>query len=820
MGSRDQLGMLMWNAFFARCIVVTLGLCGTAAAVAQNTLPVVAVAASSSQAAYLGPQLLISNDGLVPDPANPAMLRMNAAALNYTSGYGAPNDEAPLVHFDFGSPQVVQQLQVWNGNEPGYTFRGFRDVILQTSNDGQRWATQPERYRFDKAPGSDGYLGQRLSLARPLFTRFIRLVCLSTWRTGGNADIASLGRVRFYAGGTPRAAPRDQGFYPTASGSVNVKLAPYLARGDGVTDDTQALQRAILDLQGTGRTIFLPAGTYLVSSTLRFTENASYTNNGLFGRNTLRGAGAGQTAIRLRDSTFVDAAAPKPVIATGFRSFFNGQFEQTTADWFNNNVSDLTIHIGNGNPGAKGMEFFSNNTGSVRRVAIVSGDGQGLIGLDLGHLDLNGPLLVKELSVQGFATGVRTAQTVNSQTFESITLTNQSSAAFDNNGQAVSIKGLSTQGPATALRNRYGFATLINASLTGSGPAAALPAITNGEYLFARNVQSTGFAQVIDNSYGAVGTVASSFGGDYVSSGSALTLFAGRSASLNLAAADTPSWPLEPAVLWANARDFRLTEETDDGLGLQRAIDSGAQTVFLPSDARIVLKSSVVVRGAVRRLVGFNAPIVTVGGAHISVADGAAPHVIAEGFVTTQQIGTAGALFEHAASRGFVLLDSEAGVKTVGGTGDLFMENVVGEFQLGGHRTFARQLNSEPQGTKISNNGGQLWVLGLKTERAGTLVNATGGLTEVLGGLCYTTTAGADPMFSISNGAMSASIAEVAYGIPPYQTLVSETRNGATRQLLRGQAPLRFAFMGGSALPLFVADPRPTTARQPGDRRY
>lgn len=811
----------MWNTFLSRLVLVTLSLGAGAAAFAQNTLPVTAVAASSSQAQYLGPQLLISNDGLVPDATNPAVLRMNAGALNYTSGYGAPNDEAPLVHFDFGSVQVVQQLQVWNGNEPGYTFRGFRDVVLQTSNDGQRWATQPERYRLDKAPGSDGYLGQRVTLARPVSARFIRLVCLNTWRGGGDPDVATLGRVRFYAGGTPRAVPRDQGYYPTASGSVNVKLAPYLARGDGVADDTQALQKAILDLQGTGRTIFLPAGTYLVSSSLRFTENASYTNNGLFGRNILRGAGVGQTVIRLRDSAFVDVTAPQPVIALGFRSFFNGTVEKTTADWFNNNVSDLSIHIGSGNPGAKGLEFYSNNTGSVRRVAIVSGDGQGLIGLDLGHLDLNGPLLVKELSVQGFVTGVRTGQTVNSQTFESITLNNQRETAFDNNGQAVSIKGLTTTGAATALRNRYGLATLVNASLAGSGAAAGLPAITNGEFLFARNVQSTGFARVIDNSYGAVGTVTSSFDGDYVSSGSALTLFAGRGASLNLPVADTPTWPLEPAVLWANARDFRLTEETDDGPGLQRAIDSGATTVFWPSDARIVLKSSVLLRGAVRRLVGFNAPIVTVGGAHISVADGTAPHVIAEGLVTAQQIGTAGALIEHAASRSFVLRDSEAGVKTVGGTGDLFIENVVGNaFQLGAHRTFARQLNAEPQGTKISNNGGQLWVLGLKTERSGTLVNATGGLTEVLGGLCYTTTAGTDPMFGTNNGAMSVSIAEVAYNIPPFQTLVSETRNGITRKLLRGQAPVRFDFLGGSALPLFVADPRPTTTAEREHRHH
>jgi hypothetical protein len=109
--------------------------------------------------------------------------------------------------------------------------------------------------------------------------------------------------------------------------------------------------------------------------------------------------------------------------------------------------------------------------------------------------------------------------------------------------------------------------------------------------------------------------------------------------------------------------------------------------------------------------------------------------------------------------------------------------------------------------------------LGLKTERAGTLVNAGGGLTEVLGGLCYTTTVGTAPMFSVIDGAMSVSIAEVAYNTQPFLTLVSDTRNGVTRQLLRGQAPLRFTFLGGSALPLFVADPRPAASVERKERR-
>jgi hypothetical protein len=214
--------------------------------------------------------------------------------------------------------------------------------------------------------------------------------------------------------------------FPNHSAIIDVTKPPYNAKGDGLTDDSDAIQRALQDVMGLRKVVYLPAGTYLISKTINWSKKNS-AGNDAWGFNYLQGQNALKTVLKLRDGTFPDAKNPQSMMwCGGFGS----------ADWFHNYIQDITFDIGKDNPGAIGLQFYSNNTGAVRNCRIVDESGNGFVGLDLGHRDMNGPLLVRNCEIFGFRRGVSTSRSVNSQTFEHLTLRGQSQFGFENEGQS------------------------------------------------------------------------------------------------------------------------------------------------------------------------------------------------------------------------------------------------------------------------------------------------------------------------------------------------------------------------------------------------
>ncbi len=579
--------------------------------------------------------------------------------------------------------------------------------------------------------------------------------------------------------------------YPACGMVVDVTKPPYRATGDGRTDDTTAIQKALTDTMGQHKMLYFPAGTYLVSKTLMWSKKDS-AGRDAWGKNFLQGQNVAKTIIRLKTGTFTDEKQPQAIMwCGGFGS----------ADWFHNYVQDITFDVGDLNPGAVGLQFYSNNSGAVRNCRFVAAAGSGVVGLDLGHRDMNGPLLVRNCEVVGFRRGISTGNAVNGQVLEHITLKGQTEVGFTNAGQSVSIRSLVSENAVPAV-STYGILCLVDALLTGKGAAAGIPAIVNFNFgrLFLRDIVTTGYGRAVGDVETPDSAAAIRIRGadkpgsqgpnvpEYCSH-KATTPFGGGTASLRLPIQEPPEMVADPAAKWANVDTFGAdpSAKADSSAAIQKAIDSGATTVFLPG--QYAIHSTVVVRGKVRHIVG-------IGGAvdyfsrtkpNFRIADGDSPVVVFEHFAFIQggiEIDTKRTVVFRSVS------DCPLTGTARAAGGDVFFDDfVTQDLRLNKQRVWARQLNIENEGTHLTNDASDLWVLGYKTERGGTLLDTRGGgRSEILGGFSYTTTAGKKaPMFVTDGAAVFAYFGEVCYNGDPFQTLIRETRGTETKVVKRGE---------------------------------
>ena len=132
-------------------------------------------------------------------------------------------------------------------------------------------------------------------------------------------------------------------------------------------------------------------------------------------------------------------------------------FGQAPAQRFRNALRDITISTGHNHPLATGVQFNASNQGGVFNVTIKSEDKShiGKIGLDMAHTDEIGPLLVRNLTVDGFDLGIRTAYQTASQTFENIELRNQRKFGWQNSfSQQVFVRNFTSENSVTAIINK------------------------------------------------------------------------------------------------------------------------------------------------------------------------------------------------------------------------------------------------------------------------------------------------------------------------------------------------------------------------------
>ena len=743
------------------------------------------------------------------------------------------------VTFDLGKPCTVGSFRVWNYNEANWTAAGFKDVKVTASLDNAKY-TPLGTAIFEQAPGDDGYEGQFVSLKQPVKARFVRLHCLSNWQ----GERSGLAEIRFFAGGAgdkdaiapdvkpvvralikgrpnpPRpAVPGAENIvFPANSGIIDVTAAPYSAKGDGATDDTRAIQQALRDNPARGAIIYLPNGTYLLSRPLQWGADQRLT--------VLQGQSRAGTILKLKDHCpcYDNPAQPKEMVWTG----------GTPAQRFRNQIRNCTWDTGRGNPGAIGVRFDASNVGCLRDVNIRSGDGEGVIGLDMSYADDFGPCFVKNVRVSGFDTGIATKFGVNSVVFENITLHGQKKLGWHNNGQAITVRNLVSENSVSVLRQDQwgGFCTLVDARLTGTGAALAASAIELAAGgMFVRNLISNGYASAIRKDDKAqVETVV----GPSVAEWASARLPGSGARSLGLAVKETPDVPWDKPADWAVITDFgaKMDGQSDDSEALQKAIDSGKTTVCIPRGTAAIGKP-VIIRGKVRRLIGCETalrfPSPMPGEKNIfTVADSPEPVLIVERFASFFWDNHVQVNFiDNPTTRTLVLRElgdvddtsdqhPDGRGTIIGGPGDLFVEDVTGRFHIQpGVRAWMRYVNPETNQDgrnkrpdtqwHLRNDGGQLWILGIKTEGPGTVIaTRNGGRTELLGGLAYSSGGARTqdlPEFVVEDSQASFSITEANFSNNAYKSLIVAKKKGqAVFELKRGQTP---GSSGGSMIPLW-----------------
>jgi hypothetical protein len=631
------------------------------------------------------------------------------------------------------------------------------------------------------------------------------------------------------------------------AGMLDICSAPYFADPTGKRDSTEAILRALDDVtrmtmlafrQGvsevemlppTGKhyhtvsvechrsagvvyatccvrlpsvpVIYLREGTYLVSDTLRYrhTNLQNTYKNELNQWIRIRGAGTDRTVLRLKDGAAgFGKGAKKPVL-----SFMRGEKSNVS---MSNYCEDLCINTGSGNPGAVGLDFFANNSGAVRNVRIISGDGSGFAGLQLGHANFSG-ILVKHVEVEGFDHGLH----INSGTFgmyahaEDIRLRGQKVSGVTVGAISVSLRKIQTVDVPVGLTctSPQGFTVLVDSTLNGKGP---LGIDRKAGGLYVSNVTLEGFdnaGQISEQVFPAA------FGEKEAKGMSRLPM------------EETPIYQARGKGTTGVRRFGAIANGVnDDAPAIQAALDSGAAEIcFEPG--RYLLNSPVVIPVGVEHIdfsfcdlvAGIDLKksdregFVIAGGGESGAS---APPLFIERLMAWEQWCGEHCTFTHASKRTVCFKDMHTQTlnlyrNSVTGA-KVFFDNVAttsGAFpgteghgrcpvKLKGQKVWARQLNPERGDPMILNDNSDLVLMGYKSEGEGTVVRTiNGGRTEIMGGVINF--GGEEhPAFVAEDSQMRISTATHAWLRDYYfRTAISHTQAGKATVIKAEELPLR-----------------------------
>jgi len=540
-----------------------------------------------------------------------------------------------------------------------------------------------------------------------------------------------------------RAAPAAAVEYrfPDDAGVISVR--DHGAAADGRTDDTAAIQKAIKAAIETDRYaampfVYFPDGTYLVSDTLASKVADEGWSAGWRAGMILLGESRDGVVLKLADDAtgYDDPKSPKAVVATGSESDKRDNHAGGGNRAFRHSVINMTLDVGR-HRGAVGIDYVVSNRGTIENVTVRADDGGGWCGIRMERW-WPGPALIKQVTIAGFDYGMRLHHYQYSMTFEHITLSGQRQRGIYSTQNVLAIRGLHSDNRAAAIEiaGNHGHLSLLDSVLRG-GEADAAAIISNGRITL-RRVRTEGYGTSVDDRRKANDDVPGGKLQDIaIYATDTHTLGAPDATPLELPVRETPTWHTNDHDQWVSPLQFKA-DGVSDAEAIQKAINAGKPMVYLPR-GHYNLDRPILIRGKVRKIMGMQSSIsVPKGGkveAVVRLDDGDTDTVILEHLRINVPV-------VHNSSRTLAMrhVDFKGYENTRHGRGDMFLEDTIGKpiRVLHPQRFWGRQVNSEfGDEPLIENHGGDMWLLGFKTEGQMTCIKTVKGRTVLYGSMLY-----------------------------------------------------------------------------------
>lgn len=538
--------------------------------------------------------------------------------------------------------------------------------------------------------------------------------------------------------------------------------------------------------------IYIDSGTFYIDSTLiwkRWKQLDSITW-GEEDENRIIIAGKSKNKTRLVLKSNV--ATSDSIVMLKPTDVLNGQ-----GSAFGNGIWDMTVDIGKNNPHAIAILWRSNNWGSIQNVIVRTSatDMAGNCGIKMDMTNI-GPTLFKNVRIVGFNVGIRTAQNQTGITMEHIELDSQKVTGIKNCLNSLTIRDLVSHNKVPVIQNylcsdmgathggmltllggdfRDGDSTVhaIENDFIGPLPAGLPPGMRYGS-LFLRNIKADGYKSAIRNIPGK--QFKQHVTGKNFSSGYNLTNGMPPNYPDTLPVSETPEFHDSVVSNWVHVcggGPWSATGWSASDACFELAKDSintTRTTLFFPPGHYFYTSKKIIPAG-VKRIVGYGAKIFARDAFDtqtdyeplFSIEGNTSNTLHIDGLELGSKYGDNNhnnklLYFSHTSNRpvkiSFSAMQDPGGgqiYRSGPNAGNLYLENIfshgVSRWEFSKQQSvWARQLNPEggsPDGSpKILNNGGKLWVLGLKTENFTTVLRNTVngdsiGKAEIFGGYIF-----------------------------------------------------------------------------------